>query len=204
MGRSGTDEIPMHYRPQAVHLSIVTGSPVVAVPVLIGGSDYREYVLEPTEEQKEALVEALAEFWKLVETKTPPDEISTEYVRAIFPEDDGSEKVATPQDVELVQDYRRIRGVREGAEKTENELAARIQNAIGEAKKLVGPGFRISFSRSKDSERVRMEARRRGPREDHSGAGASPYVPDVRIAGGARRGGARVRPIHAYGGEGGE
>jgi putative phage-type endonuclease len=153
-GDPGTDEIPMHYRPQAVHLSIVTGSPVVAVPVLIAGSDYREYVLEPTDAQKEALVEALVEFWRLVETKTPPDEISTEYVRAIFPEDDGSEKVATPQDVELVQDYRRVRTVRESAEAQEKELAAIVQNAIGEHTKLVGPGFRISFAKTKDVERT--------------------------------------------------
>jgi putative phage-type endonuclease len=153
-GDPGTDEIPLHYRPQAIHLSIVTGAPVVAVPVLIGGSDYREYVLEPTDAQKEALVEALVEFWRLVETKTPPDEISTEYVRAIFPEDDGSAKVATPQDVELVQDYRRIRTVREGAEAQEKELAAVVQNAIGEHTKLVGPGFRISFAKTKDVERT--------------------------------------------------
>lgn len=153
-GDPWTDEIPVYYKAQAIHQSIVLGVPVVYVPTLIGGSDFRMYVVEPTAAQKEALLEAEAEFWNLVERKEPPEELSSEYVRTIHPEDDGSEKVATPSEIELVGEYRRVRGVRESAEKTEAELAVRIQAAIADAKKLVGPGFRISFAKSKDGERT--------------------------------------------------
>lgn len=153
-GDPWTDEIPLYYKAQAIHQSIVLEVPVVYVPTLIGGSDFRMYVVEPTREQKEALLEALVDFWRLVETKTAPEEISSEYVRAIHPEDDGSEKVATPSEIALVQEYREVRYGRESYEEKEAELATKIQAAIADAKKLVGPGFRISFAKSKDGERT--------------------------------------------------
>lgn len=45
-GEEGTDEIPVYYRAQCLHYLDVLGLQRCHVPVLIGGSDYREYVVE--------------------------------------------------------------------------------------------------------------------------------------------------------------
>ncbi len=45
-GEEGTDEIPVYYRAQCLWYLDVLGLQRCHVPVLIGGSDYREYVVE--------------------------------------------------------------------------------------------------------------------------------------------------------------
>lgn len=45
-GQSGTDQVPVHYRPQVLWYLDSLGLRIAHVAVLIGGSDYREYVID--------------------------------------------------------------------------------------------------------------------------------------------------------------
>ena len=75
-GEPGTDEIPLHYLPQVHHYLIVTGAPLADVVVLIGGSDFRIYHVEPDPELHGQIIEAEAQFWDRVQRQQPPEAVT--------------------------------------------------------------------------------------------------------------------------------
>lgn len=154
-GDDGTDEIPRGYKVQAIVQAAVTGAPVIHVPVLISGQDFRRYIVEPTEEQKAAVIAAGVEFWnEHVQKGIPPDEISEAYARSKWPADDGEDLVATDDDVKLVETYRLARTNREQTEAAEDEAKLVIMARIGTRSRLLGPGFAISYKKTKDVEKI--------------------------------------------------
>lgn len=72
-GRTGTDDIPVHYRAQCLWYLDVTGARVCHVAVLIAGSEYREYVVDYDETDALAMREAGAEFMRTVRQHERPD-----------------------------------------------------------------------------------------------------------------------------------
>lgn len=66
------DEIPDAYYCQCLHYLAVTGADRWYIAVLIGGNDAIYKVVERNEDDIKAIIEAEADFWHLVETKTPP------------------------------------------------------------------------------------------------------------------------------------
>jgi putative phage-type endonuclease len=77
-GEPSTDEIPEHYLCQVHHYLIVTGAPLADVAVLIGGSDFRIYTVEPDPAIHADLIEREAAFWDRVQKREPPDPISAD------------------------------------------------------------------------------------------------------------------------------
>jgi len=65
-GPAGTDEVPSHYLLQVQHYMAVTGYPVAHLAVLIGGRDFRLYVIERNEALIEHLIERESAFWTCV------------------------------------------------------------------------------------------------------------------------------------------
>lgn len=154
-GEPGTDEIPRGYKVQAIVQSAVTGAAVIYLPVLIAGSDPRDYIVEPTDAQREAVIAAGVEFWNEHVLKgIPPDEISEEYARSKWPTDDGEDLVATDDDVKLVETYRLARTNREQTEVAEDEAKLAIMARIGDRSRILGPGFAISWKKTKDVEKT--------------------------------------------------
>lgn len=72
-GEPGSDDIPQDYILQNQHAMIVTGAVVVDVAVLIAGSDFRIYRQEHNPMLAELVIEGEREFWRHVETRTPPE-----------------------------------------------------------------------------------------------------------------------------------
>lgn len=71
-GKTGSDDIPIHYRCQVQWYLAVLDLPVAWVAVLIGGSDYREYEIERDHGDEMALREAASAFWRSVQTDDEP------------------------------------------------------------------------------------------------------------------------------------
>lgn len=63
---------PPHYRVQAAVEMAVTGLPEVDFAVLVGGSEYLEVTVKHSPEFEAVILADLADFWDLVQTKTPP------------------------------------------------------------------------------------------------------------------------------------
>ncbi|WP_228181310.1 YqaJ viral recombinase family protein [Streptomyces anulatus] len=72
-GKAGTDEIPVHYRAQALWYLDVLQVSRCHVAVLIAGSEYREYVVDYDETDALAMREAGAEFMRTVRQHERPD-----------------------------------------------------------------------------------------------------------------------------------
>jgi putative phage-type endonuclease len=76
--------VPPHYRMQAVVEMAVTGLDRAEFPVLIGGSDYFELTVERDADLEAQVLEQLADFWRLVETDTPPEVDDADEWRSYF------------------------------------------------------------------------------------------------------------------------
>jgi putative phage-type endonuclease len=89
-GPDGTDEIPPYYRCQVLWYMDVLGVPEAHLAVLIGGSDYREYVIPYSAEETEWLRLEGERFWHEVQAGIVPaiDSHTATYeaVRKMHPE----------------------------------------------------------------------------------------------------------------------
>jgi putative phage-type endonuclease len=72
-GPDGSDEIPVYYRAQVLWYLDTFGLDTAHVAVLIGGHDYREYVIPASPEDQAFLREAGREFLASVDADLPPD-----------------------------------------------------------------------------------------------------------------------------------
>ncbi len=61
-GEEGTDQIPVHYRAQCLWYLMILNVPICHVAVLIGLSDYREYIVKYDPAEAEQMRTAAAEF----------------------------------------------------------------------------------------------------------------------------------------------
>lgn len=88
-GPSGSDEIPPYYRCQALWYLDVLRLPVAHLAVLIGGNDYREYVITESPREQAWLRWRGRKFWRSILENTPPpldDSVHTyEAVRQLHP-----------------------------------------------------------------------------------------------------------------------
>lgn len=101
-GPSGTDEVPPYYLTQVRWGMWVLGLDVCHLAVLIGGQDYREYVIEPDPDDTDWLVAAGAEFIETLHAGTPPsiDDSAHTYqaVRERVPDVDRDRVAIIPDD----------------------------------------------------------------------------------------------------------
>jgi putative phage-type endonuclease len=151
-GDAGTDEIPRGYKAQTIVQAAVTGAPIVHVPALIAGQDFRRYIIEPTEAQRAAVIGAIVEFWtEYVLPDREPPEVTEEYLRSKWPADDGEDLVATDADVKLAEALRLAIQNEEQAAAAVLEARTKIIQRIGERSRLIGPGFTISYKKAADA-----------------------------------------------------
>lgn len=91
-GEQGTDEVPVHYRAQCLWYLDALEAKRCHLAVLIGGSDYREYIVQADPAEAAVMREAAVEFLRTVRDGTRPsiDGHSATYqvVRELHPDID--------------------------------------------------------------------------------------------------------------------
>lgn len=75
-GEEGSDGVPPSYLLQVQWYMGVTSTQCCDIAVLIGGQQFRIYTIARDDELIAAMLERAAEFWRLVETDTPPEATS--------------------------------------------------------------------------------------------------------------------------------
>lgn len=130
------DQIPDRVMVQVQHQLAVTGYRRAYVAVLIGGQRYRHYVVERDDELIAHLIQIEADFWRLVETGTPPEwdgsDAAAELLKRLYPEAETGKVVSLPAEAEeLLRQY-------DEARQAEAEAAARRQQAENQLKALLG------------------------------------------------------------------
>lgn len=144
-GAEGTDEVPPHIRVQCLWQADTFDRPRTFVAVLIGGCDYREYVIERDEAECAELRAAAVEFLDgLAEGRLPDiDAHSATYtlIRELHPE---IEPVEVPLETDLAVAYVSTHRAVKDAEARHAEAKSRVAAAMGTAQRATWDGHTIA------------------------------------------------------------
>ena len=151
------DGVPEYIQLQVQHQLAVTGKAAADVCVLVCGQEIRIHRIERDDELIAKLVELERQFWRYVESDTPPpadgSESSGKALRYLFPQDAGN-TLDLSDDIHLSVAFADLVQVRqEVAAKQEKEevLKQRIQQRMGDASRAIFATGSVSWKRSKDS-----------------------------------------------------
>ena len=129
-GEPDTDEIPIDYRLQLAHEMAVLDKPGAHLVVLIGGNKLRHYLVPRDPELEHTLLAVEQRAWEGVVNKTPPlidgSDGATEYLRTMYPADDGTEIEAD----EELQNFARATARRQGEHPVRREQEQGLTNRI--------------------------------------------------------------------------
>lgn len=131
-GQSGTDQVPIWYRVQVVSYGAVLGIRRATIAVLIGGSEYREYVVDITDAEIATLAEAGADFMRTLREDERPDidgHSATYQVVKTLP--DGLDDVEVEIDAELRDRYFAALDTFKTAETEKRAASALLLDRIG-------------------------------------------------------------------------
>lgn len=157
-------EYPANYYCQCVHYMAMTGKKRWYLAVLIGNRDFRWFTIERDEAEIAALMEAEADFWELVKTRTPPaadsSRATTETIETFYPESRDETVDLTLESAVLAQYIALGKQIAE-LKAMQDEAANKIKSFMGDAGGGECDGFRVSWKsstrRTFDSKRFAKE-----------------------------------------------
>jgi putative phage-type endonuclease len=160
-GPDGSAQVPIRVRLQVLHYLAVLDRPWWDVAVLIGGQEYRQYRIIRDDDEVSELVWRELEFWRLVETGTPPavddSEAATQWLT------DQRKEVIEPVVVDLTEEmeraasqYAAARKAKEMAEEAMRYYGNVIRNLLlrAGATKAMGDRFVVSWSERAGARRI--------------------------------------------------
>jgi len=156
------DGVPDYIVCQVQHQLAVTGKAAADVCVLMCGQEIRIYRIERDDALIARLIELERQFWRYVETDTPPpadgSESADRALRCLYPKDVGN-TIDFSHDRQLSAAFADLVAVRAEIDtrvQQEAQLKQFIQQAMGEASQAVFETGTVSWKRSKDSDGVDM------------------------------------------------
>lgn len=161
--RHWKDGVPEYVQLQVQHQLAVTGKRAADVAVLLCGQQLAVYRIERDVELIARLIQLEAEFWRCVETDTPPpgdgSESADRALRCLYPRDSGG-TVDFSDDRLLSATFADLIAVREQIETLDvaaAKLKQAIQSAMGDASRALFDTGEVTFRRSKDSTSTDLE-----------------------------------------------
>jgi putative phage-type endonuclease len=158
-GEAGTDQIPVNYVCQVQWYMMLLGLNLAHVAALIGGSDYRVYVI-PRDDSALSVMQRVAEkFWKEhVETKIPPDidgsAGSKDYLNIHYPRSRGSIIDADQYAADLAKDLALTKAKIDVLYKDQLLLENKLKSAIGDHDGIQHSLFKASWKSAKSTMRT--------------------------------------------------
>jgi predicted phage-related endonuclease len=137
-GESGTDDIPLFYLTQCVHYMAVFDFDAWDAAVLLGGNELRNYTIHRDRESEGRLIELEREFWKCVETDTPPPAIRVEDLARLYPSTQGR-KIATEDIALLVDEYATLNARAKEIDKRKDDIKLEVGRFMADAGDLIDP-----------------------------------------------------------------
>ncbi|OHU98950.1 endonuclease [Ralstonia solanacearum] len=154
--RHWQDGVPEYVVLQVQHQLAVTGKQAADVAVLLCGQRLEVHRIERDDVLIGRLIALEAEFWRYVETDTPPpgdgSESADQALRCLYPRDSGG-TVDFSEDRQLSGTFADLVAVREqitALEVSAAKLKQTIQSAMGDASRALFETGEVSFKRSKD------------------------------------------------------
>jgi predicted phage-related endonuclease len=124
--------IPAADMAQLVHEAAVFGVDKVYLAVLFGGQEFFISAFEITEEQKLDLIKQMAEVWARVLTKSPLPPESVDQVKLMYPQEDGSTKLASASVEEACRMLALIKREKKALEEREEQVQTLIQGYMAD------------------------------------------------------------------------
>ena len=141
-------EFPENYYCQCVHYLAITGKKRWYLAVLIGNKEFRWFVIERDEAEIAALMGAERDFWRNVETDTPPEidglQATTDAINGILAESNESSVDLFGYDSELSR-YMELNAQIKELESQRDEAANKIKAFMGEAGTGASERFKVSW-----------------------------------------------------------
>lgn len=141
-------EYPANYYAQMVHYLAITGKQRWYLAVLIGNREFKWFKLERDEAEIAALMKEEKDFWRHVETDTPPAadgmQATGEAIKTIYPESNGSTVDLYIYRAELAR-YLSMCGKIKEFEKYRDEAANIVKAFMGEAERGECEGYKVSW-----------------------------------------------------------
>lgn len=132
-GVSGSDIVPLPYIIQVQHQLAVTGYEEADLAVLIGGFDFRVYHFKRDQELIERIISDLSEFWKCVETDTPPPLRDMRDAKLAYPFNKGNLIPAEEDIVKVIEEFRTVRAKTKELDEKRSELSDKLTLFIKDA-----------------------------------------------------------------------
>lgn len=161
--RHWQDGVPDSVQLQTMHQLAVTGQEAADVAVLLCGQRLAVYRIARDDALIAQLIALEAEFWRYVETDTPPpgdgSESADRALRCLYPADNGG-TVDFSDDRALSTTFADLVAVREqitALEVSAAKLKQVIQSAMGEATRALFDTGEVTYRRSKDGTSTDLE-----------------------------------------------
>lgn len=171
-GDEGTDRVPDEVLIQCLHnLIVVSGHVgrrinVCYVPLLVGGNQYREYIVRrgpEAEETQRKVIAAERDFWeKNVVARVEPEfgdsPVAADYLKRKYPADKKPVEIASEKEAEAIAKLKETFLAKQQIESAYNGQVNKIKDMIGDRAGLESSLGRVTHRRSKDGERTDYKA----------------------------------------------
>ena len=144
-------EFPDTYYAQCVHYMMVTGCKKWYLAVLVLGKGFYDFEIERDEEEIAALAKSEEDFWKYVESKTPPavdgSNSTSETISTIFP-NSNTETVNLFAYEDSLKQYLALGKQIKELKTLQDEMANKVKAFMNNAGKGESNHFKVSWSSS--------------------------------------------------------
>lgn len=135
-GSDWADGVPLYYEVQVQQEMHCTGFNWCTVAVLIGGQKLRWFDVEKNDAFIDRLLINLAEFWQLIQDKTPPEvdgsERTAELLSRIHPDDNGATTQLPADAVALTRTIEDCKSIIKAEKATQVEAENKLKSLIGD------------------------------------------------------------------------
>lgn len=139
-GESGSPDVPQHYLIQVQAEMLLANVAVSYVPVLFGGADYDEFIVEADRELQDMIEAGIAEFWERVQAGEPPEPQTYADMIARYGRASRTDAVMAGADVlDALKHLRELKTQAQHLELAEEGWKAVVLKAMGECDTLVDP-----------------------------------------------------------------
>lgn len=159
-GDVGTDQVPDSYIAQCAWYMAITGARRCDVAVLIGGQQYREFVIHRDEELISAVIESARVFWfDHVLADIPPPPMSKADVELLHPTSTKTTVLASNAQRAAQERLKALKVEAKSLDAERSELETVIADGMSNADTLIDPdGKTIATWKSQDTNRLDTKA----------------------------------------------
>ena len=167
-GEPGSEDVPIEYYLQCQHYMLVATAlglippeaPICDLFVSIGGEPIQIYTIHGLSELWAVMIEKYREFWRLVETKTPPDPINTADKLKSIVESQPESKYARADIVAAVTELKRLTTSISRMEEKAAEIKADLALYAGHCDTVLKPDGSTLYTCRSSKPRVTIDAER--------------------------------------------